>query len=125
MYVLVISRKNPNNIGNALRLDWSRIKGPILLHPPIPLILKVLQRFREEGKIAILIVSSWKGQVWSSLLKSLTISTIPLGKSKNVLRKEKAMKRRDLQLAPGSLNAHLLRNASYGYKAKTFEFSTI
>jgi hypothetical protein len=65
-------------------------------------------------KIAILIVPSWKVQVWSSLLKNLTISTIP----------GKAMKKRDLQLPPGSLNAHLLRNASYGYKAKTFEFST-
>jgi hypothetical protein len=62
-YVSVIPRKDPDNIGNALRLDWSKIKGPVLLHPPVPLILKVLQKFREEGKIAILIVPSWKGQV--------------------------------------------------------------
>jgi hypothetical protein len=58
------------------------------------------------------------------LIKKLTISTIPLGKSENVLTKGKAMKKRDLQLPPGSLNAHLLRNAYYGYKAKPFEFST-
>jgi hypothetical protein len=28
----------------------------MLLHPPIPLILKILQKFRKEGKIVILIV---------------------------------------------------------------------
>jgi hypothetical protein len=28
------------------------------------------------------------------------------------------------ELPPGSLNAHLLRNASYGFKIKPFEFST-
>jgi hypothetical protein len=30
-----------------------------------------------KKKKAILIVPSWKGQIWTSLLKSLTISTIP------------------------------------------------
>jgi hypothetical protein len=34
-YASVIPRKDPDNIGNALRLDWSRIKGPVLLPPPI------------------------------------------------------------------------------------------
>jgi hypothetical protein len=47
-YALVIPRKDPDNIGNALRLDCSKIKNPVLLHPPIPLILKILQKFREE-----------------------------------------------------------------------------
>jgi hypothetical protein len=30
--VSVIPRGDPDNIGNALRLDWSKIKGPVLLH---------------------------------------------------------------------------------------------
>jgi hypothetical protein len=78
MYVSVIPRKDLDNIGNALRLNWSNIKGLVLLYPLIPLLLKVLKKFQEEGKIAILIAPSWKGQVWTDLLKKLTISTIPL-----------------------------------------------
>jgi hypothetical protein len=58
-YTSVIPRKDPNNIGIGLVKN----KNPILLHPPIPLIFKVLQKFRKKGKIDILIVPSWKGQV--------------------------------------------------------------
>jgi hypothetical protein len=43
-YASVIPRKDPDNIGNALRLDWSNIKGPVLLDPPIPLLMKVLNK---------------------------------------------------------------------------------
>jgi hypothetical protein len=118
------SEKKPRQHRQCIEIGLVKNKNPILLHPPVPLILKVLQKFREKRKIIILIVPSWKVQVWSSLLKSLTISTILLGKSENVLMKGKDIKKRDLQLQPGSLNAHLLRNAFYGYKAKAFEFST-
>jgi hypothetical protein len=34
-YVSVIPRKAPDNIKNALRLNWSKIKNPPLLHLPI------------------------------------------------------------------------------------------
>jgi hypothetical protein len=47
-YASVIPRKDLDNIGNALRLDWSKIKGPILLHPPVTLILKVLQKVSNQ-----------------------------------------------------------------------------
>jgi hypothetical protein len=100
------------------QLDWSNIKGPVLLHPPIPLLLKVLKKFQEEGKIVTLIAPSWKGQVWTDLLKKLTISTIPLGKSENFLIKGKAIVKRDLQLPPENLNAYLLRNSSFTMKTK-------
>jgi hypothetical protein len=68
-YASVIPRGDPDNVGNALRLNWANTKGLVLLHPPIPLLLKVLKKFKEEGKIAILIAPSWKGQVWSDLLE--------------------------------------------------------
>jgi hypothetical protein len=44
----VIPRKDPDNIGNFLRLNWSNIKNPILLHLLIPLLLKVLRKFQEK-----------------------------------------------------------------------------
>jgi hypothetical protein len=62
------------------KIRFVKIKGPVLLHLPFLLILKVLQKFREKGKIAILIVSFLKCQIWTSLLKDLNISTIPLKK---------------------------------------------
>jgi hypothetical protein len=62
-YASVIPRWDLDNVGNALRLNWKNIKGPVLLHPPIPLLLKVLKKFKEEGKIVILIAPAWKGQV--------------------------------------------------------------
>jgi hypothetical protein len=57
-------------------------------------------------------------------LKNLTIATIPLGKSKTMLMKGRVLKRRNLQLPPGLLNAHLLRNSFYGTKIKEFKYST-
>jgi hypothetical protein len=60
-----------------LKAGLFKHKRPHFLHPPIFLLLKVLRKFQEEGKIAILIAPSWKGQIWVDLLKKLTISTIP------------------------------------------------
>jgi ribonuclease HI len=42
-YALVILTKDPNNVGNTLRIDWRKFIYPVLLHPPIPLILKTIQ----------------------------------------------------------------------------------
>jgi hypothetical protein len=33
----------------------------MLLHPPIPLILKTIQKFANKGSKVILIVPKWKG----------------------------------------------------------------
>jgi hypothetical protein len=107
-YASVIPLWDPDNVGNALRLNWKNVKGSVLLHPPIPLLPKVLRKFKEEGKIAILIAPAWKGQVWSDLLGRMTISTIPLGKSENALIPGKMMKKRELHLTPGNLNAYLI-----------------
>jgi hypothetical protein len=65
-----------------------------------------------------LIAPFWKGQVWTDLLKKLTISTIPLGRSKNMLIEGKFMVKREFQLPPGNLNAYLLRNSSFTMKTK-------
>jgi hypothetical protein len=43
-----------DNIGNALKLDWSKIKGPILLHFLVPLIFKTLwksENMLTKGKV--------------------------------------------------------------------------
>jgi hypothetical protein len=85
-YASVIPSKDPDNIGNTLRLDWSKIKYPALIHPPIPLILKSIQKFAKEGTKAIIIVPKWRDQVWSELVSQYTLSKINLRKTKNILK---------------------------------------
>jgi hypothetical protein len=48
-YTLVILSKNPHSIGNALKISWQNIHYPVLIHPPIPLILKSIQKLTNEG----------------------------------------------------------------------------
>jgi hypothetical protein len=87
-YALVIPTKDPDNIGNALRIDWKRFVYPILLHPLIPLILKTIQKFATEGSKAMLIVPKWKGQVWSTLVEEFTMSRMRCKKCSNSRKKK-------------------------------------
>jgi hypothetical protein len=82
-----------------------------------------LKKFKEEGKIAILIAPAWKDQVWSDLIERMTISTIPLGKSANALIPGKMMKKRELHLPPGNLNAYLLKSSSFTSKKEASKYS--
>jgi hypothetical protein len=84
--------------------------------------MKILKKIQEEGKIAILIAPSWKGQL---IKKRLTILTIPLEKSENMLIKGKAMVKRELQLPPKNLNAYLLRKSFFSTKTKKSRFLTL
>jgi hypothetical protein len=107
-YASVIPTKDPDNVKNALRIDWRKFVYPMLLHPPIPLILKTIQKFANEGSKAILIVPKWKGQVWSTLVEEFTMSRITLGDAENVLIPGKNMGKRNMFLPPGKLYLFLL-----------------
>jgi hypothetical protein len=78
---------------NAMRLIWPNDKV-LLIHPPIPLILQALRKFQREGKEAILIVPDWKGQIWTPLLKRLSVQKLVLGDAEIVLEKGPDMKKR-------------------------------
>jgi hypothetical protein len=96
------------NIGNALLSDW-RAMTP-LIHPPIPLVTRSLQKFIRDGtKKGILVVPDWKGQSWSHLLKSLSVKKIILGSSTEVLQKGRLMRGRNRALPPGNIALHLLK----------------
>jgi hypothetical protein len=49
---------------NALRIDWRKIHVPVSIYLPIPLILKSIQKFADEGSKATMITPKWKGQTW-------------------------------------------------------------
>jgi hypothetical protein len=97
-----------NRLGNAFHINWNNL-NPIL-HPPIPLILKSLEKFRAEGQEAAIILPDWKGQAWSSLLRKLSVKKVTLGPSEKVLKRGNLMIKRDLKLPPGKMCLHLLRS---------------
>jgi hypothetical protein len=96
-------------MGNAMHLIWPDNKV-LLIHPPIPLILKALRKFEREGKEAVLIVPGWKGQIWTPLLKRLSVQKLVLGDAEVVLEKGPNMKKKELALPPGNIEMYLLKN---------------
>jgi hypothetical protein len=56
------NRDNVHGECNAFNLAEHKV---LLIHPPIPLILKALRKFKREGKEAVLVVPDWKGQIWT------------------------------------------------------------
>jgi hypothetical protein len=94
------SQKNGTEfMGNAMHLIWTN-NLVLLIHPPIPLILKPLKKFEREGREAVLIVPDWKGQIWTPLLKKLSFQKLVLGDAEVVLKKGPHMKKKELALPP-------------------------
>jgi hypothetical protein len=52
--------KNPSNLRNALDVYWTNMCPS--LHPPIPLINRVLEKFKGECKEGVIIVLDWPVQ---------------------------------------------------------------
>jgi hypothetical protein len=75
-------------MGNAMHLIWK----VLLIHPPIPLILKTLRKLEKEGSTAVVVVPDWKGQIWTPLLKRLAVQKLVLGDAEVVLEKGPDMK---------------------------------
>jgi hypothetical protein len=77
---------------------------------PIPLILKALRKFEREGKEAVLVVPDWKGQIWTPLLKKLSVQKLVLGDAEVVLEKGPDMKKKELALPLDNIAMYLLKN---------------
>jgi hypothetical protein len=65
------SSRNPNNLGNALNISWENMCP--LLHPPIPLISRVLDKFKVECRERLLVIPNWPGQKYDNLLEPLVV----------------------------------------------------
>jgi hypothetical protein len=64
-----------------------------LLHPPIPLISRVLDKFKKEYQEALLVVPNWPGQKYDNLLKPLVVMKQNLGLSEQILIEGSRMKK--------------------------------
>jgi hypothetical protein len=92
---------------NAFATQW-RTLGLPLLHPPVPLIMKTLNRVRQERMIAMMVLPHWPNQPWSPLLREMTTKMKVLGEAEAVLVKGRRMEAADSGLPPGPVAAHIL-----------------
>jgi hypothetical protein len=116
--------KNPNSLGNALDVDWTNTCP--FLHPPIPLINKVLEKFKAECKEGIIVVPDWTGQKWLIVLKELAVKRYILGQSSKVLIKGTKMEKKStisekpLCLPPGKLVMYRIKNPCLSTLSQNF-----
>jgi hypothetical protein len=92
---------------DAFLINWSQFRLP-LLHPPIPLIPKVLQRLESEKMTAVLVLPNWSTQPWSLVLRRMTVRSKDLGPTDAVLVRGSRMTKVRAELPPGNLAILLL-----------------
>ena len=91
---------------NAFHIRGNQCQLP-LLHPPLPLLPKVLRRLQQEQMTAIVIAPLWSRQPWSALLDSMTTRVQDLGPAEQVLIRGKRMGQARAELPPGNVAAYM------------------
>jgi ribonuclease HI len=95
-------------VRDAMTIPWSNLGVP-LVHPPIPLIQRCLNKIREEKIVAVVVAPFWQGQWWSTALQALTTRSVVLGEASEVLEMGPLMKKFGDKLPPGQIAAHLVQ----------------
>jgi hypothetical protein len=55
-----------------------------------------------------MIAPDWKGQIWTPILKRLSVKKVVLGNAEDILEKGSLMRKKDLCLPPGNMAVHIL-----------------
>ncbi|KAA6388217.1 MAG: putative reverse transcriptase [Streblomastix strix] len=101
---------NLNDLGtrfhNAFNYKWSKVK--LYIHPPIPVLNRVLQKMKQDKAQGIVIAPIWPGQSWYTKLKNLSTRFLFLGQADKILEMGQRMKDKDQKLPPGNVGAFLL-----------------
>jgi hypothetical protein len=105
---------------DAFTISWKGLGLP-LIHPPIPLIQRCVNKVKEEGVVAVMITPAWEGQWWSTALNSITIKSTILGESESVLEKGAQMVKHGDKLPPGKLIARLVNGGMTSEKTSYTE----
>ncbi|KAA6353832.1 MAG: hypothetical protein EZS28_050640, partial [Streblomastix strix] len=100
-YTLGIDKKAKG--WDSVRVSWWEEFA--LIHPPIPIISRVIRKIIEEKAQGIMIVPNWPGQIWWTELKEITVREKELGESEKVLEMGSKMKKRNLKVPPGRILA--------------------
>jgi hypothetical protein len=100
--------KDRNALGrNAFLVPWSNFSMP-LLHPPLPLLPRVLQRLLQEKIQAIIVAPHWLRAPWSETLRRMIVRKTILGPCETVLMKGRRMGTVRAELPPGDIAAYLV-----------------
>jgi hypothetical protein len=91
---------------DAMAQNWSALLG--LLHPPIPMFVRCLRKVRAEHATAVLIAPDWRGQVWTPMLRLMTMKAVTLGTAAATLQMGAEMRKKGGSLPPGKIAAYLI-----------------
>lgn len=84
---------------DGLNVNW---KGEVVLvHPPIPLILRALEKISKERPTAVVLLPAWKGQVWEEKLKAMASELVIIPSAERVLLEGPWMRAVGAKLPPG------------------------
>ncbi|KAA6314222.1 MAG: hypothetical protein EZS28_055621 [Streblomastix strix] len=84
-----------------MRVSWEEEFA--LIHPPIPMVSRVIRKIVEERAQGIVIVPHWPGQLWWRQLKEIAVREKEVGESEKVLEMGAKMRRRNLKVPPGRM----------------------
>ncbi|KAA6369734.1 MAG: hypothetical protein EZS28_034741 [Streblomastix strix] len=105
-YVTVDLNDLGKHFHNAFNYKWSKVK--LFIHPPIPVLNRVLQKMKQDKAQVIIIAPIWPGQSWYTKLKNLSTKFLFLGQTDKILEMGQRMKDKDQKLPPGNVGAFLL-----------------
>jgi ribonuclease HI len=91
---------------DGLSISWEG--EVVLLHPPPALILRTIRKASEERTSGVLIVPSWRGQIWFPALQAMSEARVDLGTYEAAVNKSDMMTRQGWLLPPGNVHAHRL-----------------
>ncbi|KAA6381430.1 MAG: putative reverse transcriptase [Streblomastix strix] len=91
---------------DGLTIPWASELA--YLYPPIALIQRCLNKIMEEKTRVVMLTPFWPAQPWWPDLKRMTIKSMILGESQDLLTLGGRLKRRKRHLPPGSLIISLL-----------------
>jgi hypothetical protein len=78
------------------------------LHPPIEKIMKTLAKVEKDRAQAVIVVPTWRGQLWTNLLNRMSVKRVDLGLSEQIQKPGKLIADNPLvKLSPGRMEAHL------------------
>ncbi|KAA6362730.1 MAG: hypothetical protein EZS28_041743 [Streblomastix strix] len=100
------SRDNKTPFHNAFNYSWTRIR--LYIHPPIPVIPKVLTKMKQDNATAIIIAPIWQGQTCVTELRTISSKFLFLGQWVQILIPGRSMKDKGKKLPPGDFGAFLL-----------------
>jgi hypothetical protein len=93
---------------NAMDIPWTDWTG--LIHPPIPMITRVLLKIQKEQARALVILPHWQREIRAPLLRSMTVKgPVILGNSGEVLQMGPSMAAMNATLPPGNVMALIVQ----------------